>query len=259
MAQARLRKAIHERLAAMPEYKRKYADRAIKRILDKYYDEPPPKLEPVVFVLLEALERSDYRTIVEHLAESRRSDISSIADALNEFAMADMAFLVEQASARSTYLDQLEKLVSDDDTLEKTIHKAIEQSLWIFGPEYALFSSNQTLKRMIEDYLSKRYSGENGNKRPDLLLNENLYGEYLLIEFKRPSHLLGFDDYQQATRYRNELAQHTGKPIKVMLIGGRRGNVHAQYSEPNVDVFLFSDIISTARRQIQWLLRTERS
>ncbi len=257
MAQARLKKAINERLAAMPEFKREYADRAIKKILEKYYDEPSAKVEPVVFVLLEALERSDYRAVVEHLADAQRRDVSSIADALNQFAIADMAFLVDQASARSTYLDHLEQLASNDKTLEKTMHTAIEGSLWILGPEYSLFSSNQTLKRLVEDYLSKEYIGANADIRPDLLLNENLNGEHLLIEFKRPSHLLKFEDYQQATRYRNELGQHTGKAIKVMLIGGRRGNVPTQYSEPNVDVFLFTDIISTARRQLQWLLRTE--
>lgn len=259
MAQARLKKAIDERLAAMPEFKREYADRAIKKILEKYYDEPSSKVEPMVFVLLEAIERSDYRAVIEHLAEASRRDVSSIADALNQFAIADMAFLIEQASARSTYLDQLEQLASDSKTLEKTMHKAIEGSLWIFGPEYSLFSSNQTLKRLVEDYLSTEYRGEDPDKRPDLLLNENLNGEYLLIEFKRPSHALSYADYQQVTKYRNELAQNTGKLIKVMLIGGRRGNGPSLYSEPNVDVFLFTDIISTARRQVHWLLRTDRS
>jgi len=40
LAQARLQKKINERLAAFPEYKRKYADKAIKAILGKYYGEP---------------------------------------------------------------------------------------------------------------------------------------------------------------------------------------------------------------------------
>ena len=55
LAQARLQRQIHDRLALLPEYKRVYADRAIKKVLDKYYDEPESKVEPIVFVLLEAL------------------------------------------------------------------------------------------------------------------------------------------------------------------------------------------------------------
>jgi len=40
LAQARLKKKINERLAQLPEYKRQYADKAIKSILSRYYGEP---------------------------------------------------------------------------------------------------------------------------------------------------------------------------------------------------------------------------
>ncbi len=203
MAHARLQKAVHERLAAMPEFKRDYADRAIKKVLEKYYDEPSSKVEPIVFVVLEALERSDYRTVVEHLADSQRRDVAALAESLNDFGLADMAFLVEQATARSTFLDHLEQLAKASGTLEATMHKAIEHNLWIFGPEYSLFSSNQTLQRQVEDFLAQKYRGKLASKRPDLLLNENLNGQYLLIEFKRPSllaepHGLSAGDWLQA-------------------------------------------------------------
>lgn len=256
MAHARLQKAVHERLAAMPEFKRDYADRAIKKVLEKYYDEPASKVEPIVFVVLEALERSDYRTVVEYLADARRRDVATLAESLHSFGLADMVFLVEQASARATFLDHLELLANTADTLEATMHKAIEHSLWILGPEYSLFSSNQTLQRQIEDYLAQSYRGELASKRPDLLLNENLNGEYLLIEFKRPSHSLNFSDYQQATGYRHDFLKHVSKPIKVLVIGGKRSGDYPMHNlEPNVATMLFVDIISTARRQIQWQLR----
>ncbi|RVD75802.1 ATP-binding protein [Pseudomonas koreensis] len=257
LAHARLQKTIHERLAGMPEFKREYADRAIKRILEKYYDEAPSKVEPIVFVILEALERSDYRILLEHVAEAKRRDISAVVDSLSEFGLADMAFLVEQASARSAYLDQLEMLAATTNTLEATMHRAIENSLWILGPEYSLFSSNKTLQRQVEDYLGDRYIGEFASKRPDLLLSEDLHGEYLLIEFKRPSHALKYVDYQQATGYRHDFAKHVSKPIKVLIIGGKRSEDFPLANlEPNVSAMLFVDVFSTARRQIQWQLRS---
>lgn len=79
LAQARLKKSVHERLSRLPEYKRHFADRAIKKILDKYYDEPESKVEPIVHVLLEALERSDYRLLLEHIADAKPGDIAGIA------------------------------------------------------------------------------------------------------------------------------------------------------------------------------------
>jgi len=103
LAQARLQRTIHERLAKLPNYKREYADRAIRKVLDKYYGEPESKVEPIVFVLLEALERSDYRVLVEHIAEAPKRDIASLADSLSDFGLADMAFLGEQARGRVAF------------------------------------------------------------------------------------------------------------------------------------------------------------
>jgi hypothetical protein len=123
LAQARLKKAIQTRLAELPEHKRQFADQAIKKVLDKYYGEPDSKVEPIVFVLLEALERSDYRLLLEHIAGSRRRDIAAIAEGLNEFGLAEMAYMVEQANARSTFLDQLERLALNASTPKQTCIK----------------------------------------------------------------------------------------------------------------------------------------
>jgi hypothetical protein len=256
LAQARLQRAIQARLAELPEHKRHFADRAIKRVLDKYYGEPESKVEPIVYVLLEALERSDYRTLLEHIADSRPRDVAAIAEGLSDFGLAEMAWLVEQAQARSIFLDQLEQLAKAPGTSEAVMHKALEKALWVFGPEYSLFSSNTTLRRQVEDYLGKTYVGAKADQRPDLLLNENLNGEYLLIEFKKPDHALNHDNYVQAITYRHDLGKHISAPIKVLLIGGRRSpDYPTDNREPNVSSMVFDQLISTARRQLQWLLR----
>ena len=260
LAQARLQKAILTRLSALPEHKRVFADRAIKKILDKYYGEPESKVEPVVNVLLEAMERSDYRILLEHIAEATSSDVAGVAERLDEFGLAEMAFLVQQAAARQVFLDQLELLVRDATTTEAVLHKALERNLWVFGPEYSLFSSNSTLRRQVEDVLGKVYTGDKADKRPDLLLNENLSGKYLLIEFKRPSHALNHGDYVQAIGYRHELTKYVGSAVQVLLVGGgRSADFPTGNREPDVEERIFGQIISTARRQIEWLLRTESS
>lgn len=256
LAQARLQRTILARLAELPEHKRHFADRAIKKVLDKYYGEPESKVEPIVYVLLEALERSDYRTLLEHIADSRPRDIAAIAEGLSDFGLAEMAWLVEQAQARTVFLDQLERLASTPGTSEATMHKTLEHNLWVFGPEHSLFSSNTTLRRQVEDYLGKQYVGKKADQRPDLLLNENLNGEYLLIEFKKPDHALNHDNYLQAISYRHDLGKHISSPIKVLLIGGRRSSdFPTDNREPNVTVVVFEQLIGSARRQLQWLLR----
>jgi len=232
LAQARLKKRINERLAELPEYKRQYADKAIKSILGKYYGEPESKVEPIVGVLLDALERTDYRAVLDYIHEA------------------------EQATSRLEFLDRFEELCKKDDTEESVVHTALEKCLWIFGINYSVFSSNKTLKRQVEDYLEKKYSGKRANKRPDLLLSANFANEYLLIEFKRPNHSLRHKDYQQATAYRNDFVPYTNSEMKVLLVGGKRGqDLPPHYNiEPNSEVVIFDEIISNARNQLNWLL-----
>lgn len=261
LAQARLRKAAKDRISKLPENRRQFADQAIKKILDRFYQEPEHKLEPIVNVLLDALERNDYRIVLEHINDAKHSEIGRFAEALAEFGFVELALIAEQAVNRLRFLDCLEEICAKKETLEAHVHKAVEKNLWLFGIQYSLFSSNITLKKQIENYLERKYVGERADKRPDLFLTENLNGERLLIEFKRPSHSLKFEDYQQATGYRNDFHQNgIDKQISVILIGGSLGNdlPIQERREPNVLIMTFPDLISAARRQYQWLLNDKR-
>lgn len=256
LAQARLQKSINERLALLPEYKRQHADKAIKLVLGKYYGEPEFKLEPIVNVILDALERTDYRTVLEYIHEAKHSDIVKLAEMLAEFGLAEIAIIGEQAKSRLEFLDRFDELCKGKETDEKLIHSSLEKNLWIFGIQYTIFSSNKTLNRQVEDHLDKKYIGSRSNKRPDLMLSVNHANEYLLIEFKRPSHPLKYEDYQQATRYRNDFVPFTNADIKVLLIGGKRGSdlPPSNNMEANTSIMVFAEIISNSRHQLNWLL-----
>jgi Histidine kinase-, DNA gyrase B-, and HSP90-like ATPase len=256
LAQARLQKRINERLALLPEYKRQYADKAIKSILGKYFGEPESKVEPIVSVLLDALERSEYRTVLDYIHEASHTDIVKLSEVLAEFGLAEIAIVGEQANSRLEFLNQLEYLCSDPNTKEKLIHESLEKNLWIFGLEYSFFSSNKSLKRQVEDYLGQKCKGKRANKRPDLVLTVNYRQEYLLIEFKRPSHTLRLADYQQATAYRNDFVPFTDAEIKVTIVGGKRGSdlPPLKNREPNTEILVFDEVISNARNQLNWLL-----
>ncbi|QKW56398.1 hypothetical protein [Stenotrophomonas sp. NA06056] len=158
---------------------------------------------------------------------------------------------VEDPRAQGTTIT----LSRDKRTLEADLHKAMGHNLWIFGPEFTLFSSNTTLKRIIEEFLDKKYAGRSTSDRPDLMLQQNFFGEYLLIEFKRPSHALTIGDYQQATGYRHHLVPFTPKRIRVFVIGGDRGEFPTAHLEPDVVGTSFLDVISMARTQLEWKLK----
>lgn len=258
LAQARITRSIKDRLASMPEHRREFADKAVRRVLERFYGDEPTKLEQYVHVLLDAIEHAEYGAVLSHIHDASRKDVVAISAALDEFGMAEMAMMVSQAKARTQFLDELEALARNPETREAEMHKAIERNLWILGTGYTYFRSNQTLKRTVEDVLGKKYEGGKASERPDLLLNEDLNGTCLLIEFKRPSHPLNHDDYVQAISYRHELLKYMTKSIKVLVMGGRKStDFPTANRESDVEAVSFLDVISSARRMVDWQLSVQ--
>lgn len=255
LAQARLKQKINRRLAELPEYKRDYADKALTKLLHKYYGETEDRLEPIVNVVLDALERDDYRYILEKIDDAKDSDITIFAQALEQFGLVDLALMAQQARQRKQFLEYLDRL-NRPGTDELIIHKAIEQNLWLLGNEYGLLASNSGFKRIIQDALGKVYVGERAKQRPDLLLAGNILQQHVLIEFKKPAAVLSHSHYQQATRYRHELSAYLPPNIEVWLVGGRRDdNALPVNREPGIKLVTYSEIIANAQRQLDWLLK----
>ncbi len=127
-------------------------------------------------------------------------------------------------------------------------------NLWIFGPEFALVSSNRTLARTIDEYASSRFSGDRAKKRPDLLLLSRFAERHILIEFKRPSATIGRPDVSQAEQYRDDLTKYFS-PIGVWVIGGAYDARMLDHLAADTKVTSYGNVVSRARQELAWLLQ----
>ena len=154
---------------------------------------------------------------------------------------------------RWTILNTLDNLVFNTHTREAKIHKIFADNLWILGPEYSIMSSNETLKKVVEERLCQKYQGDDAKKRPDLFLAQDVTKRYLLIEFKRPKHVLDRNDESQAQIYRDELNEYDpNAKIEIMLIGGRvKKNISSHYLRDDVKYFSYQSVISNARTNLK--------
>ncbi|RZO62397.1 MAG: hypothetical protein EVA89_09170 [Sandaracinaceae bacterium] len=257
LQKARLEKGVKERLAKLPENRRRSAEDAINRVLKRFYGESEERIATVVSLMLDAFERDEYWVVLQKIDDTARGDVARLADLLGEFGLVDLAIIGHQTRSRLRFLEELDSLASNEHTLEAQMHKAIEDNLWVLGPDYALVASNQTLRRMVEDWASKKFTGKRAKKRPDLFLAQQLRADYLLIEFKRPSHPLNRDDETQAIKYRDDLSPFVlGGTIDIVLIGGERARgVSPLYGTDKLTVLAYRDIISQARTELEWLLQ----
>lgn len=258
LQQARLKQEIARRLQNLPEHRRAFAEAAIARVLIKFYGERQDRIDTIASVVLDAVERDEYWQVLRNIDEARKGDVANFAEALEQFGLVELTLLAERAQGRLTYLGDLEGLAANPATLEIQMHKAIERSLWLLGAPHHLMSSNETLKRIVDDYGAKKFKGDRAANRPDLLLNTDPGDRYLLIEFKRPSHPISRSDEAQAQAYADELGSALpGKPIDILMLGGRRLTASDPRNDPpNMRVLSYGDMISRARYEVEWLLRS---
>jgi hypothetical protein len=255
LARARRQKKIDEVLSKLPEYRRPYATKALDRVLRRFYGESEERIDVLISLVLEAFEKDEYWTVCQRIQEAKQSDVALLADALQEFGLVDIAYITQQARRRLQFLDELDALARNDATLESAMHQALETNLWVFGPEYSLMASNQTLAATIKHYCDEKFKGPRSVKRPDLFLAQNVLARYLLIEFKRPSHAITRDDENQAEKYRDDLMPRFS-PIDILVVGGSVSSaIQRQYVGQDIKLLSFETVISTARTQLGWLIQ----
>ncbi|MBN2286339.1 MAG: DUF4263 domain-containing protein [Tissierellales bacterium] len=254
LSKARLQRTINMKLEKLPEYRRDFARKTLEKVLQKFYGESEEKIQVIVSVILETFERDEYWAIIQEIDDATRSDVATLADALQEFGLVDMAIMMRQAKVRLAILDELDNLINNPATLEQTVHVVFEKNLWLLGPEYSLIASNKSLVRIIADYQNKKFPPSRNKKRPDLFLSQQSSGKYLLIEFKRPSHKITRQDESQAQEYRDDLSKKF-KNIEILVIGKERHqSVEQQYRTSSLTSTSYADILSRSRSELQWLL-----
>lgn len=256
LAKARLKQEIDRGLKRLPEYRRDFAEKALYRILNDFYNDRPDRQQAVVNVVLDAFEKDEYWCVVEAINEARDRDVEDFAAALAQFGLLEITRVAQQAHQRLAFLDDFETLIRNKSTLEKEVHMALANNLWVFGPEYSLLASNRTTRAIVEEYLNDKYKGEKGANRPDLLLTTDVRSTYTLFEFKRPSHPVNRDDYSQGQNYRDELLVYLpNATIDLLIVGGTLDHKFSlNHMAPMTTVLTFTQVVSRARAHLQWLL-----
>lgn len=259
MARARYQRKILKELEKLPEYKQPFAKKALFKTLEKFYGETEERINTVISVMISAMEKDHYWDIISNIEDTRNSDIEIFASALSEFGLLEMSIITSQAINRLRYLDELSILIHEPKTLEKDVHKALENSTWILGDDYSVLFSDTNLKSAIEGVLDKKYKGSKKMNRPDLLLGRTTNKRLLLIEFKRPNFTLTRDTERQALEYKDELGAYFGnQPIDVILLGGKIDTTIKDIQQ-GIVYLTYLDTISSAKNRLEWMINELKS
>lgn len=251
LSKTRLKKKINKGLERLPEYRRAFAKKALDKVLLKFFGESEEKVGTVISVLLETFEKDDYSVVLDNLEKNKTAAAEKRSDSLVDFGQIDRAMMIQQAQNRMKVVDAFEQLVNDNDATEEQVQQILSKNLWMLSSNYALMTSSPALQTVVHDYLAIKYKGK---KLPELLFLKNYNQNYLLIEFKKPARNLSGTDFEPAAMHRTDINRFFPNSTIESYVLGKKLKVGVSQKDmgEGVGFVAYSDLVSEARRQLQW-------
>ena len=244
-----------QQLELLPFARRDQARQQLLRIFKRLFGETIERKHVVAEFVLNVFEQDRYWLIARRIDEIEADDLLKLAEVLRDWGLGDIADVAVRAKARLRFLDHFERLTATSGTLElKGVHPVLEANPWLIGDEFELWASNKQMQSTVRKYADRVYQESNGKKRPDLLMI-GLDERRLLIELKRPSWEVTWQDVGQAKEYRDSLQPYfPNKKFLVRVIGGTAAVNMAREDGPGVRITTYAEIVDEARSRLRWLV-----
>jgi hypothetical protein len=240
----------------------------------KLKDLPPeelPQLSAAIADIADALvglderRRRSIQQIVKKLPEQGEKALRQLAELMEELTVGQIAAVASEVQRRVGLLNLFKERVLDDRTYEirgdGSIHRLLEQAMWIVDEHYWLMFSNSQLRTIVTNQLIKE-DKKREKERPDFVCG-SVDKKLIIIEIKRPSHTLTVEDYNQLVRYvvlcEKYHTDHTG--FDAILVGQKKSEElagHLKVVGNRLKVRTFTDLIDdTERRYKDYLAALE--
>lgn len=185
-------------------------------------------------LLLDSEERSKILTIMDDIISLSEEERTELAETLNKTKFTHIISLLKLLEGRHIAIETLKLLIYD---LEKFtnerdhIQKVIENNYWLFGEKYHLVSADANFETVLNNYLQflelndkpPKISNLNQSeklRRPDIFIcrkssiadsksDDGIIEENIIVELKRPSIIIGKEQFRQIEDYLNFIVEET--------------------------------------------------
>lgn len=156
-----------------------------------------------VLVAADETHRLAIRELVKKLPGQGKAALQQLAELMEELTLGQITAVTSEVKRRAGLLELFRERVLDERTYEisgdGSIHRLLERAMWIVDERYWLMHSNRQLRTVVGEQLAKE-DKKFQKKRPDFVCGM-VDKRLIIIEIKRPSHLLSVDDLNQLERY----------------------------------------------------------
>jgi hypothetical protein len=246
----------------------------------KVVNDTPEKARRLSLRLIKtALETSPQalHDVLRDVLELPADRIEELAELLERTTLGNIITAANRIAARLDFLSGLDALIFDAEpraqTLERRqLHRILANETWVFGEEWALTGDDERLTRVLQKFLGLLGDDvelasldpvlrEDGRDAiPDLVLSRSLataqdQWQFLVVELKRPSHVLTPDDVEQLRSYagavsRDERFQQPNVSWDFWLVGN---SISADVDEQRDQVNLPHGVVMQTKRYTIWV------
>lgn len=217
---------ISHRLNRLPSFAKNAAEQTIKDSMKVLKYKKSELAKTIMELSIKSYEQNEVYEILKKINEAKQEDITKLASVFKLWGVKEVADVLVMIQNRLQVLNAFETIINDETTPElKGTHEFLKNNMWIIDERYEWYISNKTLKTISKKILDEKYSGENKNKRPDLFIkmqqNTHTRNEFLVLELKKPSHPIKFEDKAQGERYASVISDQYTKEanFNVYIVG----------------------------------------
>lgn len=170
--------------------------------------------------------RKSIQAIVKKLPDEGEQAVRELSGLMESLTLGQITAVTGEVQRRMDLLRMFKERALDDRTYEirgdGSIHRLLEQAMWIVDERYWLMHSNQALRTVVGQEMAKEDKTFE-KKRPDFVCG-TVDKKLIIIELKRPSHALTVDDLNQLERYiviAQEYEEVSG--FEALLVGKKIG------------------------------------
>lgn len=203
--------------------------------------------------------REAFMAVLDSLPNQEQKALERLNALLQTWSLQQITAVALTVRSRLDTIKLFKKQILDQRTHEikgdNSIHRILEKAMWMIDEHYWLLKSNETLRKLIGNEMSKIDKKRFGKKRPDFVCGS--VGERLvLVELKRPSKKLTIEDLNQLETYLTIAERYTSdyRYYSAFLVGNKKDSDlmrRLKHRSPNFKVLTYSDLVTKTEERYQ--------
>lgn len=250
-------KNVQSVLKKLPKEIQEKINKLIEEVIPKLNELSQKDAALIIDLLIKAIESNEFISVLKKLEEADPRDVQKLANLLETWGIYEISSTAEHIRNKLSVIDKFEEVIKNIRSLEyNDIHKLLEKNLWLLDDNYTLYSSNETLKTILTNKISKKFK-KHEKDRPDLIVKTSK-GKVLIIELKRAAHKIISKDSAQVSEYQTIVKgnQPNADPIECYLIGNEFDEATRNPGYEKMGIFLrsYSEILQEAKERYKEIL-----